>query len=157
MKDFIVSLFKKYKELLRYLITGCTATLLNFIVYMLCSFIMGDALYLVSNVIAWILSTTFGFFTYKLWVFDSKDMHAKKLLIEGMEFYTARIITLLLESVGLWLLIDIVLMKNISFHFIIDITGEMIAKFIMLVITTVLNYIFSKFFIFTKKSGGKDQ
>lgn len=157
MKDFIVSFFKKYKELLKYFVTGCSATLLNLVIYMLCSWIMGDALYLVSNVVAWIISTTFGFFTYKLWVFDSKDMHARKLITEGLEFYAARVITLLLESVGLWLLIDILMMKSISFHFIIDITGEMIAKFIMLVITTVLNYIFSKFFIFTKNTRGKDQ
>lgn len=151
MKETIFKLYHKYREFVAYFFVGCSATLLNFLLFGIFNAIFGDRLYLLSNVIAWILSTTFGFFMYKIAVFRSMDMSAKTLLIEGLEFYGARLLTLGLESVGLVLLIDVARLSQVGFHFIINVTGEMIAKLIMLVITTIANYIFSKFIIFKKK------
>lgn len=151
MKEKILKLYHKYRELVAYFFVGCATTLLNFLLFGVFNAIFGDHLYLVSNIVAWILSTTFGFFMYKIAVFRSMDMSGKTLLIEGLEFYGARLLTLGLESVGLILLIDVADLSQVSFHFITDVTGEMIAKLIMLVITTIANYIFSKFIIFKKK------
>ena len=151
MKQKIFKMYHKYRELVAYFFVGCATTLLNLLIYDMFNAILGDHLYLASNVIAWLISVTFAFFMYKLAVFRSMDMTFKTLLIEGLEFYGARLLTLLLESLGLILLIDVVRLSQFGFHFIINITGEMIAKLIMLVITTIANYIFSKFIIFRKK------
>ncbi len=151
MKKTILKLYHKYRELVAYFFVGCATTLLNLLLFALFSALIGDHLYLVSNAIAWLLSVTFAFFMYKLAVFRSMDMAAKTLLIEALEFYGARLLTLGIESLGLILLIDIINLSRFGFHFIITVTGEMIAKFIMLVITTITNYIFSKFIIFRKK------
>jgi len=157
MKDKLISLCKQYRELLLYLVVGCSATLINLIIYMIFNAVLGDALYQVSNVIAWLVSTTFGFFMYKLVVFRSMNMRLTRLLIEGTEFYLARIFSLLLEVVGLHLLIEIMRFEDISFTFIILVSGETIAKFIMLVITTISNYIFSKFIVFKAKKEDKHE
>ncbi len=151
MKESIIKLYRKYREFVAYFFVGCTTTLLNLLLFALFNAIIGDHLYLISNAIAWVLSVTFAFFMYKLAVFRSMDMSAKTLIVEGLEFYGARLLTLGIESVGLFLLIDVARFSQIGFHFIIDITGEMIAKFLMLVVTTIANYIFSKFIIFRKK------
>ncbi|MBR5782830.1 MAG: GtrA family protein [Clostridia bacterium] len=153
MKQRIISLCKKYRELLLYLVVGFSATAINFVLYVMFNAVLGDALYQVSNVIAWLVSTTFGFFMYKLIVFRSMSMHITRLLVEGTEFYLARIFSLILETVGLYLLIDVLDFSRFGCHLIILITGETIAKFIMLVITTISNYIFSKFIVFKAKKG----
>lgn len=151
MKETILKLYRKYREFVAYFFVGCATTLINLLIYALFNVVLGDKLYLVSNVIAWIISVTFAFFMYKLAVFRSMDMRVKTLIIEGLEFYGARLLTLGIESVGLFLLIDVARLSQFGFHLIIDVTGEMIAKFIMLVVTTIANYIFSKFVIFRKK------
>lgn len=151
MKETFLKLYRKYRELVAYFFVGCATTLLNLIIFALFNAVLGDKLYLISNVISWIISVTFAFFMYKLAVFRSMDMRIKTLLVEGFEFYGARLLTLVIESLGLFLLIDVARLSQIGFRFIINITGEMIAKFIMLVVVTILNYIFSKFVIFRKK------
>lgn len=151
MKETIMKLYRKYRELVAYFVVGCATTLLNLLFYGVFNAILGSKLYLISNVIAWLISVTFAFFMYKLAVFRSMDMRFKTLIVEALEFYGARLLTLGIESLGLILLIDVARLSQVGFHFIINVTGEMIAKFLMLIVTTIANYIFSKFVIFKKK------
>lgn len=149
-------LFQKYREFIVYVIVGCCTTLINLGIYILCNFLIGEKLYQVSNVIAWIISVTFAFVMNKLVVFVSKSKDPGTVFREALGFYGARLFSLALESGGLWLLIDLLRFKEIRFHFIIDITGSMIAKFIMLVVVTISNYIFSKFVVFRKRGRTAD-
>ena len=148
----IKNLIIKYKELIIYGIFGVGTTVVNFASYKLFNIILGDDLYLVSNVIAWFICIIFAFVTNKIFVFKSKSWSLETLLKEGSSFFASRIASFVIEEAGLFALVDIVGMKDMTFDLtIITISGDMVAKIIIGVIVVILNYIFSKFVIFRKK------
>lgn len=126
----------KYKQFFSYLIFGVLTTLVNIIVYYLFSSVL-NINYLISNGIAWIISVTFAYITNKLYVFESDN---KNVIIELIKFYISRLTTGVIDIVLMWLFVGI---------FIVN---DMYAKIIVNIIVIILNYIFSKFFIF--KEGG---
>ncbi len=148
MKEFIT----KHKELILYIWFGVLTTLVNFVVFVIFNELLGEELYLVSNVIAWVVSVIFAYFVNKFFVFSSKSLRPMLLLREFSEFLGARVFSFLIEEAGLWLLVDICRMSNISLDFIIiTVSGYLIAKIILAVIVIIMNYFFSKFLIFKKK------
>lgn len=148
----IKELFKKYEELILYVVFGALTTLVNFVAFWLLNKVLGDKLYLVNNVIAWFVSVVFAYVTNKLWVFESKSWALKILFKEVPEFFAARLFSLAVEEGGLWLFVDIIGFDKFSFElFGFDITGKIIAKVVLAVIVVILNYFFSKFVIFAKK------
>lgn len=153
MKKWIIDLFHKYKELVLYIIVGCGATLINIVVSYALNFVLGTSNLMVTlnSTIAWLLSTTFGFILYKLVVFESKSKEKDVLFKEITGFYGARIFSLGLEWVGMYLLNFPLPRDKVYFTFLIGVTGFMIAKLIMIVIVTISNYIFSKFVVFKHK------
>ena len=113
---------------------------------------IGEAAYLVNNVIAWFVAVVFAYITNKLWVFDSKSWKFKVLLKEVPEFFLARVFSLLVEEGGLWLFIEKMGFDAFSFTILgFEVTGKLIAKIVLAVIVVILNYFFSKFVIFAKK------
>lgn len=143
---------KKIKELASYLFFGVMTTLVNFVVYFAANKVLGESLYLVSNVIAWVVAVAFAYVTNKLWVFESRSWAKDVVIKEAVSFVLARVFSLLLEEFGLWLMISVFGMGSISVTvFSFTITGNMIAKVITAFFVVVANYVFSKLFIFKKK------
>ena len=140
-------------ELIKYIIFGGLTTVVSLVSFKLFDFLLGEKLYLVSNIISWVLAVTFAFVTNKLWVFNSKSWQAKIVLKEAASFAGARLFSLGVEELGLWLLISVLGMGQMQawvlFGFTIN--GNLIAKVIMQVVVVILNYVFSKFVIFKKK------
>ncbi len=152
----IKNLFNKYKEIISYLFFGVMTTLVNFVSFWAFNKILGESLYLISNVIAWVISVVFAYVTNKLWVFESKSWKFRVLLKEVPEFFAARVFSLCVEECGLWLLVDKLGFDKFSFLlFEFKVTGKLIAKVLLAVIVVILNYFFSKFIIFTKRSKDK--
>ena len=61
--------------------------------------------------------------------------------------------TLAIEEIGLWLLVEGLNMKQLCFViFTFEITGHLISKGIVGIISVTINYLFSKFITFAKKS-----
>lgn len=148
----IKELLKKYEELILYVVFGGLTTLVNFIAFWLLNKTIGEAAYLVNNVIAWFVAVVFAYITNKLWVFDSKSWKFKVLLKEVPEFFLARVFSLLVEEGGLWLFIEKMGFDAFSFTILgFEVTGKLIAKIVLAVIVVILNYFFSKFVIFAKK------
>ena len=132
-----VSWYNKYNEALLYLFFGGCTTLINIIMFFICrQFNLGVDL---SNVIAWLVAVIFAFVTNKLIVFDSKDMSSKKVVKETVGFFIARIISLGIDTGILHLMIDY--MK----------ISELISKIVSNIVVIIVNYIFSKLFIFKKE------
>ena len=102
----IKNLFNKYKEIISYLFFGVMTTLVNFVSFWAFNKILGESLYLISNVIAWVISVVFAYVTNKLWVFESKSWKFRVLLKEVPEFFAARVFSLCVEESGLWLFVD---------------------------------------------------
>ena len=69
----IKKLYKKYEEVILYVVFGGLTTLVNFVSFWVFNKILGEKFYLVSNVIAWFISVVFAYVTNKLWVFESKS------------------------------------------------------------------------------------
>lgn len=130
MKDLI----QKNKEVIMYLIFGVLTTVVNIVVY----YIFNDVLqvhYMISNVIAWILSVLFAYITNRKYVFES---NGDSIITELSKFVTARLSTGIMDMVVMWLLVDVL-------H-----VNSMISKIISNVLVVVGNYVLSKLFVFKK-------
>lgn len=135
-----VSWYNKYKEGLLYLFFGGCTTLINIISFIIFrQFKLGVD---VSNIIAWLIAVIFAFITNKLFVFDSKNTDRKTVMKETISFLIARVISLGIDTGLLHLMIDFM-----KIH-------EVIAKVISNIVVIIVNYIFSKLFIFKKEKKG---
>ncbi len=134
----IKGLYEKYKSVIYYVIFGVLTTAINWIVYKLTYGVLGIPNVL-STCIAWLLAVIFAFVTNKLWVFNSKSFEKEIVTKEAMKFFSARIVTGVLDVAIMWLAVDI-LSWNADLW-----------KIISNVIVIVINYVASKFVIFNKK------
>jgi putative flippase GtrA len=134
----LIDLYKKYSEIINYLIVGVLTTLVSIVIYWVFTKLF-HVNYMISNIISWIGSVSFAYITNKKFVFNSKCDSEKDVLIEIYQFFKYRVFSLV---------IDILLMYAFVEIFNID---DMIAKVIVQVIVIALNYIFSKLFVFKKK------
>lgn len=152
MIETIKKLFNKYKELISYVFFGVLATIVSIGSFKIFDVILGEHLYMISNVISWIITVIFAYFTNKLWVFQSKSWKPNVVVRELIGFFGARLFSLGVEELGLWLMIDKMNIGTIGFEILdFDVNGNLIAKVIMQVVIVILNYIFSKLIIFRKK------
>lgn len=154
----IKKLFEKYKEVISYVFFGVLATVVNLVSFKIFNAVLGAHLYLLTNVISWLITVIFAYFTNKLWVFESKSWKAEVVIKELIGFFGARIFSLVVEEAGLWLMIDIMHMGKIGWDiFSFNLDGNMIAKIIMQVVVVILNYVFSKLVIFKHKNDSDKQ
>ena len=152
----IKSLLIKYKELITYGIFGVLTTVVNFATFKLFDVILGQELYLVSNIIAWVVCVIFAYITNKLWVFESKSLKPDVVMKELFSFFAARGFSFIVEEGGLFLLVDIVGFSDYTLElFRFSISGTMISKIFVAVVVVILNYFFSKMFIFRKDKKDK--
>ena len=142
-------LYKQYHEVIMYLIFGVATTLVNFIATYVLQHVFGLAAkgwqFTLTNAIAWIVAVLFAFFTNKKYVFESKTVGAAAYLTEMAKFIGARVATGIIEIVLPTLLVKAGLTQSLF-----DFEGFW-AKAITSVIVIVLNYVFSKLFVFRKK------
>lgn len=134
----IMEIYKKYEEKINYLIFGVLTTFVNLIVYALCTKLFSIN-YMISNIIAWILSVLFAYITNKKYVFKSKCDSNKKVIYEIFQFFKYRVLSFIICDMLLLCLFVELLNMN-----------DMIAKVIIQVVVIVLNYLFSKLFVFKK-------
>lgn len=133
-----MEIYKKYEEKINYLIFGVLTTFVNLIVYALCTKLFSIN-YMISNIIAWILSVLFAYITNKKYVFKSKCDSNKKVIYEIFQFFKYRVLSFIICDMLLLCLFVELLNMN-----------DMIAKVIIQVVVIVLNYLFSKLFVFKK-------
>ncbi len=140
----VFNLFKKYKDIILYIIFGIATTVVNFSVYtFFVKFLSQDMT--LSNLISWVISVTFAFITNKIFVFSSRSFKAKTLFKEFVSFYSSRIITGIMEIIFPTVLFDL----GLNFE-LFGIKG-FVAKAIVNLVIIILNYVFSKLFVFKSK------
>ena len=134
----LLSLIKKYEEVLSYLFFGGLTTLVNYIVYLPCYnlFHLSGAL---SNAIAWVAAVAFAYLTNKPFVFKSHDWSAKTVIPELTKFVGCRVGSGLAETAIIFIAVDLLAMN-----------GNII-KLLTSVLVVVLNYVASKLVVFRKK------
>ena len=124
-------------EMLLYILFGILTTVVNILSFGLLRDVLQWQL-LTANTLAWVLSVAFAFLTNKVFVFRSKSFAAKLVLRELVSFVGARLFSLAVDTAGMWLLGDVLTWN------------DWLAKVLMNVIVIVLNYVFSKLFIFKR-------
>ena len=133
----IKKLFIKYKEPILYLFFGGCTTLVNIVVYYLCSRInFGTA---ISTVIAWFVSVLFAYVTNRKYVFDSKVNAVVDILKESISFFSCRLATGALDLVIMIVFVDWLYIN------------DMLMKILSNILVILLNYIASKLLIFKKR------
>lgn len=139
----LISIYDKYKEAILYLFFGGLTTLTNILSYTLLAMAF-KVEYMVSNVIAWLVSVIFAYITNKMYVFESNTSTKKALYKEISSFFLARVFSLLLDVV--------IMFVGISVLYINDI----IIKILSNIFVIISNYFISKFFVF-KRSGKNEK
>lgn len=133
----IIALYRKYEVVILYLFWGFWTTVINVGTFELLVN-QFHVYFQTSTVIAWIVSVTFAFFTNKVWVFGSHYSTVKMFWRELFSFYWYRLLSLLMELVIVY--IGIHILKG----------DPLIVKLIDNVIIVIINYVFSKLFVFNK-------
>ena len=95
----------------------------------------------IANTISVMAAILFAYFVNSRFVFRSEAENLKQHFGEFTKFVGARLSTMIIEVGGVWLMAEVM-------HI-----NDLIAKFVIQFIILVLNYIFSKFLVFTKKKG----
>lgn len=137
----LVDWYLSKQEAMRYLVFGAFTTVVNILVFAIC-----DAPkilpVLISNTIAWIVAVFFAYITNRYCVFDSKKHGKKEIAKELSDFVVARIFTLIIESIFMWITIE-----KLHWH-------SVLMKVIANIIVIILNFVFSKLFIFKSNPEG---
>jgi len=134
----IINLIKKYKEVIMYLIFGILTTVVNIVVYFISTRFLNLDAY-ISNIIAWVLSVLFAFVTNKVYVFNSKNTTVRVILKEGISFFGFRVLSLIFDMICMYIFISLLS------------TNDLVAKIITNVVVIIINYLFSKLFVFKSK------
>lgn len=125
-------------DVLRYIFFGGCTTLVNLITYYVLRLLTPINMN-VANTIAVAVSILFAYFVNSRFVFLSQAETFGQRFHEFVKFVGARLSTMVIEVGGVWLMVDLMKMN------------DFIAKFVIQFIVLALNYVFSKFLIFTKK------
>jgi len=134
----VISLIKKYRDVLSYLFFGVLTTLVNYLVYLPVYNYWGFSAAL-SNAIAWAAAVAFAYLTNKPFVFKSYDWSVKTVVPELTKFVGCRVASGAAETLILLLTVDI-----------LGWNGNL-WKLITSVLVVVLNYFASKLLVFRKK------
>jgi len=145
--ELIKRLWIQYEELIRYIIVGGLTTGLNYAAYVLLFLLLqgvpGD--YQIANAIAFVIAVIFAYFANKKAVFHTETRDARDAAREAGSFFLMRLLSYGMEAGLLELLV-----KGWGVH-------ELIAKIPVGVLVVLLNYVFSKLFIFRKPKENKEE
>lgn len=96
--------------------------------------------YMAAQVASWCAAVAFAFVTNKIWVFKSFDIQPVHLVKELASFVACRLLTGVITLVGMMVMVDLM---GINDYF---------SKLVISVLVIILNYVFSKIFIFNSRS-----
>lgn len=133
MKKWILKFYEN--DVIRYIFWGGCTTLVNLLSFYIMR-AMGIPL-MSANVISIILAILFAYVVNSKYVFQDKCETLKDHVQPFCKFVSARLVTMVIEVGGVWLLVSVMGLN------------DMIGKFLTQFIVLILNYVFSKFFVFT--------
>lgn len=145
-----------HSEIFSYLFFGVCTTIINIVIFQLFYSVIGVPT-LISNAIAWVFSVAFAYITNRIFVFHSQVNSVKGVLREASAFVGARLFSLVFDELIMWLMVDVMGYTVIE-KFTAQIMGwdvqdakSLIAKVCANIVVMILNFLFSKLFIFKKK------
>jgi putative flippase GtrA len=138
LPKILQNFYFKHESILLYIFYGALTTIISFAAQLAADF-FGAPTWL-STAVSWVCAVTFAFFVNKFFVFESKDRTAGVMLREGAQFAAARLVSFFFEMGFLIVTVDYLLLSL------------PVCKIVVQIIILILNFVFSKFVIFKKKS-----
>ena len=140
--ETIKNLYKKYEEIVNYLIVGVMTTIVSWVAKFACAFTFLSNYEEVAwqnmllSIINWTAGVIFAYFTNRKFVFKSTETNRIK---EASKFVASRVFTLFLDMIVMFVTVNMMG---------IDLLPATIFSAVLVVIA---NYIFSKLLVFRKK------
>lgn len=125
-------------ELVSYLFVGVATTLVNYVAYFLATRTAGMNV-MAGTWTAWVIAVAFSYVANKIFVFKTHCESTAALLREAGSFFTMRLVSLGMETVLMFLLVEMLHLNDLAMKLLVNI------------VVIILNYVFSKLFIFKKK------
>lgn len=145
VRDLIQKVFYgTHGEAMRYLFFGALNVLVTWVSYAALVLVGVDPV--ISNAASWVIGVAFAFVVNKLYVFNSKTKKAKTVGKEAVYFTVSRVITGAIAILGFPVLYDMGMDQSLM-----GVDG-FLAKIVVSVIEIALNYVFSKYWTFRKKT-----
>ncbi|MGN1119359.1 MAG: GtrA family protein [Oscillospiraceae bacterium] len=166
-KEGLKELYRRYSEVFNYFLFGVGTTVISFGTYYLVRWIFPDRdsvpswlgwIFSITSrfgiesntalpvIISWFFSVLFAFLTNRIYVFHSKADTAWAFIKEMLAFYGTRLMTLVMDMVIMFLLVDLTGIENALYEFACKVFSN--------VLVLIVNFVLSKLFIFrdNKKS-----
>lgn len=125
------------RETISYLIFGILTTIVDAVTFFILNK-MFKIEYILATIVAWVLAVLFAYITNKIWVFKSKSIKFSIVITEAISFFIARLVSLIFTI--MWMIITVEFFKMDS----------MISKLLSNIFVVIMNYFFSKLFIFKR-------
>ena len=139
----ILKLYRKYEEIINYLVVGALTTIVNLAVKWGLLFTIlnaKDAFELqIAVITSWVAGVIFAYVTSRIFVFKSKS---KKILKEMLSFFAARLLTLGMEMLIMWFFVTVLKLNSDIWVLIWTVISQ--------ILIIIFNYLFSKLFVFKK-------
>ncbi|GFH42885.1 polysaccharide synthesis protein GtrA [Lactococcus hodotermopsidis] len=133
-------------QIFKYLVAGILATVVYFVIKMLTFALLQNGV--LSELLAQLTAIIFAFVTNKFWVFEKTE---NSLLSEFVKFTVSRLFVMFISVAANWYFVDTnPSLLTDTFHLSRN-QAVFVLSLILQVLTIILNYIFSKFLIFTEK------
>lgn len=131
-------------SILRYIFFGAMTTLVNLISFYLLRIAAGLPLQ-AANLASIVLAVLFAYVVNARYVFAARESTVSGRLRQFFRFAAARGVTMAVEVAGVWFTVEAAGMP--------DMWGKFLTQFLVL----VLNYLFSRFFVFRNKKKGQEK
>lgn len=143
MMKWLKDQYTKYGEVISYLFFGVLATIVNIGIFYFFDTLLNTP-YLIANGLSIIGAILFAFFTNKKYVFKSNTTSKEESFREFILFVGFRLASGVFDMLSMYILVSLLTVDtNIS---------KILTQFIVVVV----NYVFSKVFIFKQEGGEHD-
>lgn len=141
----IWNLYKKYEEIINYLVVGGLTTIVAIgskLLLLATILDQTNGLELqIAEIISWFLAVTFAYVTNRIFVFKSKTS-GSKCAREIFNFFKGRIVTQLIQMFIMWFFVTLLKLDSNVWVLVFTLVCQ--------VIQIVLNYVISKLLVFKK-------
>ena len=143
----IWNLYKKYEEIINYLVVGGLTTIVAIgskLLLLATILDQTNGLELqIAEIISWFLAVTFAYVTNRIFVFKSKTS-GSKCAREIFNFFKGRIATQLIQMFIMWFFVTLLELDSNVWVLVFTLVCQ--------VMQIVLNYVISKLLVFKKES-----
>ena len=130
------------KDIILYLIFGVLTTIINIVIYLFTTRIMGVPV-VPSVIIAWTAAVFFAYYTNSRYVFHSKARTFSDMFHEATSFFACRLATGFMDVLIMYIFVDLLAFNDLAI------------KVISNILVVILNYVASKLLIFKSKEEKK--